>query len=504
MLEAGKQSAISFFKGKNVVTWFWYVSLCIMSATPIIDSDFFWHIKVGEHIVNTRAIPLFDMFSYHEGLYYFAHEWLFDVLLFGIWKTGGFLGIQLFVGVIFLGIICLLHFIIFQRTRNWLVSVFLTSYSTILLSKAFIVPRPQIISFLLALIILWYLERNNILTGRVKYGRRFLIKGAIILSFIAILWVNVHGGSYPLLFILLGITGLDAISALLEKPSISTRNWLLCLLVFGFFSLASVSLNPYFFKMYTFPFVLTGDVATYHIMEWQNYEFRGLAGYAMALLLMMPFLSIILSGRQPKVRDLLGIMLFTSMGLQSQRHLGLVILFNTIFMAEYFSDRISAALENIVHMATQAIRKFMVTGIVLVAVLSMILWNHLSEFKLVDTSTYPVAALQFIEDSGIDVHSVRMLNDYNWGGYLIFRDYPVFIDGRADIYQRKTNPSTTLLEDYYKIVHLYQVDELLEKYDIQYVLIESGTKLDWYLESSPHWKLEFEDDDEGSALFTRL
>ena len=46
---------------------------------------------------------------------------------------------------------------------------------------------------------------------------------------------------------------------------------------------------------------------------------------------------------------------------------------------------------------------------------------------------YPVEAVKWIEENQLEV---EIFNEYNWGGNLIWqlRDYPVFVDGRTDLY----------------------------------------------------------------------
>ena len=51
----------------------------------------------------------------------------------------------------------------------------------------------------------------------------------------------------------------------------------------------------------------------------------------------------------------------------------------------------------------------------------------------VDESTYPVKASDYILEN-IDLKTARFYNEYNYGSYLLFREIPVFIDSRADLY----------------------------------------------------------------------
>lgn len=45
----------------------------------VIDSDILWHIKTGDWILANGYVPKVDVFSWHEGLNWIPHEWLYDV-----------------------------------------------------------------------------------------------------------------------------------------------------------------------------------------------------------------------------------------------------------------------------------------------------------------------------------------------------------------------------------------------------------------------------------------
>jgi hypothetical protein len=114
--------------------------------------------------------------------------------------------------------------------------------------------------------------------------------------------------------------------------------------------------------------------------------------------------------------------------------------------------------------------------------------------RSVEATHYPLDALAYIEASGLS--KARMYNSYNWGGYLLWRGYRVFIDGRADVY----------LDDFmdeYMLAYQLQGDwrQPLERYDVEYVLIESGASLEALLEESTEWTRAYRD--EMAVIFVR-
>jgi hypothetical protein len=78
------------------------------------------------------------------------------------------------------------------------------------------------------------------------------------------------------------------------------------------------------------------------------------------------------------------------------------------------------------------------------------------------------------------------LNDYDWGGYLIWRLYPenrVFIDGRADVY------GDVLMKDFGEANSLTgDWRAVLERWRIRTVILKSGSPLITALRTSREWK----------------
>ena len=78
------------------------VAVLAAAVTPLTDPDFFWHLKVGQWIIDHRAIPTHDLFTYTVPDHRFvAHEWLSEVIMAGLSRGPGFwAGSSLFFGVV--------------------------------------------------------------------------------------------------------------------------------------------------------------------------------------------------------------------------------------------------------------------------------------------------------------------------------------------------------------------------------------------------------------------
>jgi len=100
---------------------------------------------------------------------------------------------------------------------------------------------------------------------------------------------------------------------------------------------------------------------------------------------------------------------------------------------------------------------------------------------------YPVQAVDFLEATGLA--DARGYNSYNWGGYLIWRGLPVFVDGRADVYGDE-------FLFYYREAFDAQESwrEPLDDFAVSYVLMEKGSPLTVLLAASDGWEEVYQDD----------
>jgi hypothetical protein len=108
----------------------------------------------------------------------------------------------------------------------------------------------------------------------------------------------------------------------------------------------------------------------------------------------------------------------------------------------------------------------------------------------------PVEAVKFIQRSRL---SGRMLNEYVYGGYLIWAvpERKVFVDGRSDVYEW-----TGVLGDYMNWVNLKaNPTYLLDKYQIDFCLLSRQEPVVQVLQIVPGWKTVYSD--ESSIVFVR-
>jgi hypothetical protein len=85
-----------------------------------------------------------------------------------------------------------------------------------------------------------------------------------------------------------------------------------------------------------------------------------------------------------------------------------------------------------------------------------------------------------------------MFNYFTWGGYLLYRLWPqdtVFIDGQTDFY------GESLTREYEQVMYVNQGWEtVLEKYNVDWVIVPSDTPLVNSLQDELDWIPIYHDD----------
>ena len=117
----------------------------------------------------------------------------------------------------------------------------------------------------------------------------------------------------------------------------------------------------------------------------------------------------------------------------------------------------------------------------------------------INTASYPVETADYILESAekgeLNLETMKLFNDYNYGSYLLFRGIPVFIDSRADLYSPEFNEGVDIFSDYLNIsgIGVYYEDKFKE-YGITHVITPMNSKLNLLLCRDDNYKKLYNDD----------
>ena len=148
------------------------------------------------------------------------------------------------------------------------------------------------------------------------------------------------------------------------------------------------------------------------------------------------------------------------------------------------------------------IQKWITTVAGMIITICLVLIISVQEYKpkigndFVSESAYPVMASDWILDN-LDVENIRLYNEYNYGSYLLFKDIPVFIDSRADLYSPEFNEGVDVFTDFLNLsgVDIDNVEEVLDKYEITHLIMYKNAKLRTFIKQDEEkYEQMYEDD----------
>ena len=113
--------------------------------------------------------------------------------------------------------------------------------------------------------------------------------------------------------------------------------------------------------------------------------------------------------------------------------------------------------------------------------------------SFIDERSYPTKAVEFIKEN-LDLKTMKLYNEYNYGSYLLFEDIPVFIDSRADLYTPEFNGANDIFSDFIDANNIGKYyDDIMEKYGITHVLQLKKSRLYMFFSRNDKYKEIYSD-----------
>jgi hypothetical protein len=450
-----------------------------------VDPDLWWHIKVGETILRTHRWPVAEPYSFTApDSPWLVYEWLGEVMLAVPARLGGLRGLLAFDLVLGAAVVLALYAYASLRCRNSKAG-FVTAAILLPLACLSYTLRPQMLGYLFLVLTLIALERFR----QGKPGTLWF------LPLIFLVWVNTHGS-----FIIgLGAVGVYWASGLIDFRigNLEARRWTPAerqrLELVFLLSLIALVITPYGSQLAVYPFdmALNQPLNVANIKEWQSMIFDDFFGKIFLALVLGLLLAQVAFQLTWRVEELVLFLFGTAMACM---HVRFILIF-----VPFFTPLLAVIMARWVPSYERDKDKYALNAVIMVAVVGAVLWFFPSRAKLEEkvAEMFPVHAVEYLREHPAPV---PMFNTYAYGGYLIWQmegRYKVFIDGRADIYER-----TGVLADYLTIAQLKPPAlSLLHAYSVQSCLVDRDEALATLLAASPEWQRVYQD--RVSALFVR-
>lgn len=156
------------------------------------------------------------------------------------------------------------------------------------------------------------------------------------------------------------------------------------------------------------------------------------------------------------------------------------------------SDNIKEKVKNILQKILSI--KGIIYSVLIIIVIFLVQYKNIVGQSYIDSSEYPTLASTWLKNN-VNIKTMRLFNDFNYGSYLLFKDIPVFIDGRADVYDPVFNgKEDDVFLDYMQVSSL-QVwyDDVLKKYGITHIITKTNSNFNTYLQRNIEYKNIYND-----------
>lgn len=463
-----------------------------------LDYDYWWHLADGRFILAQHALPSPDPFSFTAaGRPWIDHEWLTELPMYLLHQAFGIRG-PLALFALCTAVAVLLTFSTVRRLGLRNNPAFLLTALMLAAIWLFTGARPQAAGFVLAAAVLWLLERWIARRDRSIWALPGLIW----------LWGNLHGSFAIGLALPAAILAGELLASWLHWDGairLETRDRLRLAAAIAA-SLAILVLNPNGLSLLAYPLSKLHDpLAKQLIVEWMPTDISD-PSYWPFVLLAGGYLGLAVV-RRPRIpaSDLLLAGVLIAAALSTRRYVPfasivLAVLLGRVLAQPNRGDAHAPAVFTCLAArrgqpdGDRASPTMRAEAIYLLALLVLTgavasLARRIDPMVTVRTRV-PVAAVDALGAAGL---RAPLFNDYNWGGYLIWRLWPqtqVFIDGRGDdLYS-----SGAALSGYADVVQLKSsADAVLDKNKIQTVLFAADTPLARYLLASGRWQATYDD-----------
>ncbi len=469
------------------------------------DSDTGWHIRTGEAILVTHALPYADSYSFTlTGSPWFAWEWGSDVLMAGAHRALGLTGVAiLYSGAIAIAVWLWFH-LHWRAGGDFLLACILAA-PMLSTSNIHWLARPHVFSWVFLLATVWWAEGKH---------ERFGWRDAAVAAAGTLLWANVHASFFfaPLIALLyaFGHCLRPLIWDLDRAAERTRRSW--------FFAAAGVTaaasfINPYGWHLHRHLFAyLTDSELLARVGEFQSFNFHAEGAGQILVALGVAMLGAVLLLGERRLGAFLLSGLLIAAALRSARTLPVVAL----LLLPLANGAIRRALSGLTGLRPAArtllgdalaysarlrsldagLGGLALLPLPVVIIFGILLIPPVRARTGFPVDQFPVAAAGAMER--LVPEQARVLSPDKFGGYLIYRfagKRKVFFDGRSDLY------GAAFMKRYARLMQVRPGwEHELDEFAIGYALLPNDYSLAGELERMK-WKQLYRDD--VATLFSR-
>ncbi len=446
-----------------------YALLVLAGNHLLIDPDTMWHVTIGQWMLDHRAFPETDVYSFTaRGQPWISMYWVSQVLYAKAYSMFGWSGPVVLAAAASAATFGLLAKLLSRHLSEGTTLVFVAA--ALALTAPHLLARPHVLA--LPVMVAW-------VGGLIAAADRRDAPSFWLLPLIA-LWANLHGG-FVLGLMLVAPIALDAV---VSADAASRKALALRWAAFGLATLVAACCTPYGWNsMLEAKKVLTLGTALPLILEFRPTDFGSLGTFEICLLLGIG-LALLRGIQLPPTRILLLLGLL-HMALYQSRSTEILALLAPLVLAAPLAKQIGGT-EVAVANAAPPMRGMLFASVAVALLAGTVGYASVHRFEP-HAHGAPVAAVVALKK----LNFTRVFNDYDFGGYLIANGVAPFIDGRTELYGEKFFVDHDSASGLREPENLFR---LLDEYKIEATLMRTQSAANKLLGHIDGWQKVYADD----------
>jgi hypothetical protein len=448
---------------------FIYALFLLAGNRLLIDPDTLWQITVGQWILDHRAVPQTDVYSFTmRGQPWISTQWLAQVLYAKTYAISSWSGPVVLAASAIAATFALLAKFLSKRLGESATLVFVAA--ALALTVPHLLARPHVLA--LPVMVAW-------VGGLIAAAERRGAPSFWLVPLMA-LWANLHGG-FVFGLVLIAPIALDAVlNADVKLRKALALRWA----AFAAAALVASCCTPYGWNsLLASRKILDLGGALPLIREWKPADF-GSVGALEVCLLLGTGLALFRGVRLPPLRIVLLLGLL-HLALAQGRAAEMLALLAPLVLAAPLARQLGGA-EISNSGAAPPTRGVLFACVAIALLAGTLAYASVHRFEP-HTRGSPVAAVVELKKLNL----ARVFNDYDFGGYLIANGVATFIDGRTELYGEKFfvdhNAASGLMEP----ENLFR---MLDAYRIEATLMRTQSAATKLLDHIDGWRKVYADD----------
>ncbi len=461
-----------------------------------------WHLKTGELIWNSRAIPRVDPFLATERRAWIADQWLSDLLLFVLYEAGGWALLYVTLAAVWIVTFFGVLFPAIRVQVGSAVGSLIVTLAAFKAAQVHFILRPVVFSiccFVCAFVVARDLSRRDSIPAHT-----LLLRGASLIA-LFVVWSNLHPAFVLGLFVVLIVPLVRFLHGVGRSQDLASVSVVAVLCV------VATCLNPYGLGLHE-SIVSLGRSAYFLNLnsEWLPPSLGSFEGATLVGMVTVPLIAGIAS---PSFRKKVGWFDIIATGLLAFEAFGSVRFIPFAVVAGAFP--LAAALTTLAGLqkvsvlrlsarCVQAVERHEARGarvevVALLCAVAGILWSGFMPLPQAlgpQGDRYPRELLEAIRT---DAPEGIVLASPDWGGFITANLYPAF---KAVIDDRNTLIGEDLYRQYFLSLDSPQVlSALVGRFGVTHIILPRGSTLGRELASERRWPILLDD---GKSLVVRV